>query len=232
MYTVRHTKTTLPNRRVFIKQSVGWLALVAATALTACQLEPSADAPTEAVSNAAPQPNAAPSFAPMSPLPLAEAAPPVALTISAIGLAVDVAPMVWEIVNTNGERSTQWRLPDGAAGWHSDSAGAGAAGNVIISGRQHGEGAVFAPLALGAVEPGQWVQLRGADDATFVYQITEVAEPIPLEGATPAQMARQSTLYAVGNQPRLTLITGWPAFTTTHRLFVTAEFRGRGAGGG
>ena len=43
-------------------------------------------------------------------------------------------------------------LPDGAAGWHSDSAGAGAAGNVIISGRQQGEDAVFAPLVLGLVQ--------------------------------------------------------------------------------
>ena len=222
-------KAFVLSRRLFLKQSLMLGAAFAAAAVAGCQVDSTSTSipVAAAVPTASPSPNPPPAFDATPPLSLTEAASPVALEISAIGLMVDVAPMLWEIVDTNGERSTQWTLPAGAAGWHSDSAGAGAAGNVIISGRQQGEDAVFAPLVLGLVQLGQWVQLRSADGATYLYQITDIGEPIPLEGATPAQLARQRDLYAVGDQPRLTLITGWPEFTTTHRLFITADFRGR-----
>jgi hypothetical protein len=70
------------------------------------------------------------------------------------------------------------------------------------------------------------VLLTDGDGITFVYRITEVTDPIPVTGATPDEIARASTYFAPTTTARLTLVTGWPDFTTTHRIFAVAEFVG------
>ena len=131
--------------------------------------------------------------------------------------------MGWEVVRGADGATTRWVLPEGAAGWHVDSARAGEAGNTIISGRQLG-GEVFAPLALGMAAPGQEVEVRDAEGARFLYRITEVSDPLPIRGAGEAENTLIEQYLQPSAEPRLTLITGWPDFTTTHRIFVVAEF--------
>ncbi len=142
---------------------------------------------------------------------------------------VPVVAMGWRIVENEGERTTEWTVPDDAAGWHSNSARVGAAGNVVISGNQLAGDAVFAPLALGEVRVGQEIELTDETDNVFTYRVVEVSEPIPLAGATADDFALSAAYLE--NEPeagtaRLTLITGWPDFTTTHRVFVVAELAG------
>lgn len=152
-----------------------------------------------------------------------EATLPVSLSIPAIDLEVEVQPMGWIVVEKEGERVSEWDLPEGVAGWHLNSELAGTGGNVVISGRQTGEGAVFAPLALGEVEEGQELLLTDADGRTFVYQVSQVSEPIPAVGATAAEEAQAAAYLEKGDRAILTLVTGWPEYTTTHRLFIVAD---------
>lgn len=171
--------------------------------------------------------SATPTVQTFEPIPESELTPPVLIEIPIAGLLHTVVPMEWEIAEVDGERTTVWKVPEEAAGWHIDSANAGAVGNVIISGHQEQGEAVFKAISLGSVSVGQEVNLTDNNGNTFVYRISEISEPIPLEGATADQLASVEQYYAQSQKPLLTLITGWPDFTTTHRLFVQAEMVGR-----
>lgn len=168
------------------------------------------------------------SFAPMEPLAPEEASPPSRVQIPAIGLDAPVEPIGWRITEFAGTRTTVWALPDASAGWHPTSGMAGARGNVVISGHQLLGEAVFAPLALGQVEVGQDVLLTDNDGRTFVYRVTEVSEPEPISSDLDKEAALADQYTAQGEDAILTLISGWPDYTTTHRIFVTATFMGVG----
>jgi sortase (surface protein transpeptidase) len=151
---------------------------------------------------------------------------PVRLTIPAIDFDVPVQAMGWEIIRRNNRRTTEWVLPEDAAGWHVNSARAGEPGNTIISGHQIEGAAVFAPLALGEVRLGQEIELTDSSGRTFVYRVTEVSDPLPIRGGGSEVEEALARYTAPSTTGRLTLITGWPDFTTTHRLFVVAELVG------
>jgi hypothetical protein len=134
--------------------------------------------------------------------------------------------MGWEVTTVNDEQTTRWVVPAESIGWHVNSAGAGAAGRVVLSGQQVAGAALLAPLAQGAVEPGQEILLTDEAGVVFVYRVVEVSEPIPLTGATADEEAQAASYVAPTDQALLTLITGWPDFTTTHRVFAVAELAG------
>lgn len=162
----------------------------------------------------------------IDPFPAEQTTGPVRVQIEEIGLDAPIIAMGWRVAFVEGERTTVWDLPLEEAGWHINSVGAGGLGNTIVSGRQVGGAAVFAPLALGSVAPGQEVLLTDGDGIVFVYRIVEVTDPIPVTGATPDELSRAEAYFAPTTTARLTLVTGWPEFTTTHRIFAVAEFVG------
>jgi hypothetical protein len=205
----------LPGRRSLL------LLLVLFT-LTACQIN-LVPTPTPVADAAEAEP---PTVDPMAPLPLAQALPPEWLTIPALDLETPVTPMGWTVAEVAGERTTQWVVPEDAVGWHVTSAGAGGAGRVVLSGHQMIGSAPFAPLAQGALEPGMEIWLTDGEGIVFVYEVTTITEPIPLTGATPEEEAEAASYAAPTTAASLTLITGWPDFTTTHRVFAVAEFIG------
>ncbi|MCX6044034.1 MAG: sortase [Chloroflexi bacterium] len=155
--------------------------------------------------------------------PAMQATAPVKLAIPALNLEMPIVPMGWEVVEANGQRTTKWIVPKDAIGWHANSAGAGTNGNTILSGHQAQGEALFAPLATGEIVVGQEIILTDAQGATFTYRVTEVTEPIALTGASQAEMDQAASYIAPSTTPKLTLITGWPDFTTTHRIFAVAD---------
>jgi sortase (surface protein transpeptidase) len=162
----------------------------------------------------------------MAPLPLLQAVSPTQLAIPALNLELPIAPMGWSIVERHGQRTTEWMSPTDAVGWHVTSAGAGAAGRVVLSGHQVQGRAPLAPLAVGALTVGQELLLTDNEGIVFVYRVIEVTEPLPLTGATADEEAQAASYVAPSDQALLTIITGWPDFTTTHRLFAVAELVG------
>ncbi|HMN27953.1 MAG TPA: sortase, partial [Caldilineaceae bacterium] len=93
-------------------------------------------------------------------------------------------------------------------------------------GHQVAGSAPLALLAQGAVEPGQEILLTDEAGVVFVYRVVEVTDPIPLTGASAEEEAQAESYAAPSDQALLTLITGWPDFTTTHRVFAVAELVG------
>jgi sortase (surface protein transpeptidase) len=154
---------------------------------------------------------------------------PVALAIPAVGLQAQVTPMGWTPVLIDGATTTRWVVPEQTLGWAVNSAGAGEAGNVIIVGHQAIGAALFRPLALGEVTVGQAIQLQAANGKMHLYRVTEVSDPITAIGATAGELAQAAAYLAPGASARLTLVSGWPADATTHRLFVVAEYVGESA---
>lgn len=157
----------------------------------------------------------------------AQAAPPVKLSIPALHLEMPVVAMGWEVTEVNGKATTKWIVPANAIGWHVNSAGAGAAGNTILSGNQAQGEALFAPLATGEIVVGQEISLTDAQGQVFTYRVKEVTDPIAMTGASQAEVDRAAAYVAPSDKAQLTLITGWPDFTTTHRIFAVAEFVGK-----
>ncbi len=103
---------------------VALLAIV----LTACQTSVGNASTAPAESEAAAMPASAESgVLPMDPLAADQSAPPARLEIPDLNLDVDVVPMGWQIVTVDGERTTMWKPPEEQAGWHVNSAHAGAA---------------------------------------------------------------------------------------------------------
>lgn len=162
----------------------------------------------------------------VEPLSLQQAVPPVRLSIPAIELETVVEPMGWSVAEEDGQRTTKWIVPETAAGWHVNSAGAGASGNTILSGHQIQGDAIFAPIALGEVAEGQQVMVEDEEGVVFVYEVVDVSEPIPVNGASAAEEETALAFVSDDGEALLTLITGWPDFTTTHRVFVQAALSG------
>jgi sortase (surface protein transpeptidase) len=162
----------------------------------------------------------------MAPLPPAQARSPTRLAIPALNVDLPIVPMGWGIVERNGQRTTHWMPPTDAIGWHVTSAGAGAASRVVLSGHQVQGSAPLAPLAAGALTVGQELLLTDSEGIVFVYQVIEVTKPIAITSATADEEAQTASYVAPGDEALLTIITGWPDFTTTHRLFAVAKLVG------
>lgn len=205
------------------------LAVVLLVSLSACQVAApvASDAGTEQDQAIAGQGTSPPADAPrFEPLAAEDAAAPVRLQIPDIGLDVPVTVMEWRVVTVEGERSTAWDVPLDSVGWHANSAGAGAAGNTLLSGHQAEGAAVLEPLALGSIVQGQDVLLTDENERVFLYQVREVSEPIPITGATEEEQTMAQSYLTASDGAQLTLITGWPEFTTTHRVFAVADLQG------
>jgi hypothetical protein len=151
---------------------------------------------------------------------------PVALAIPAVDLQAQVSPMGWEPALIDNQVSTRWIVPEQTLGWAVNSAGAGEIGNVIIVGHQAVGAALFRPVALGEVVAGQEILLQSADGVVHRYQVSEVSDPIPAIGASADELAQAAAYLAPTADARLTLVSGWPADATTHRVFVVAEYIG------
>jgi hypothetical protein len=155
-----------------------------------------------------------------------EALPPVRLAIPAIDFATPVEPMAWGVTDVEGERQAVWEVPEASAGWHINSAAVGATGNMVLSGHHRQGTAVFAPLARGEIAIGDQLYVTDSAGRTFIYQISESAEPIPVSGTTTAERERLEAYQGPTSTAKLTLLTGWPDFSDTHYLIIVADLVG------
>lgn len=149
--------------------------------------------------------------------------PPIRLAIPALDFATTVEPMAWQVTEIDGQRQAVWQVPDATAGWHINSAGVGAPDNILISGHHRQGSAVFAPLARGEVNIGDEIYVTDEAGRTYRYQVSEIAAPIPVVGATEAEQNRLQADQAPSDEAQLTLITGWPDFSDTHYLVIIAK---------
>lgn len=215
-----------PFRLLFLFLLIAMLGLAGCT--TAAPLPPATSTPAPAaVATPTPELVESPSTGMASTAttdtPAADRLPPVLLSIPEIDMEVAVSSMTWRVVETDGVRTTTWVLPESGAGWHPNSAGVGDNGNVVISGHQLLGDAPFAPIALGDIEVGQEILLTNANGEMFTYEVIEVTEPLPISSDPVAEAAMAERYLTQTQVPTLTLISGWPDYSTTHRVIVIAH---------
>ena len=147
-------------------------------------------------------------------------APPDRIVIPAIGLDAPVVEMGWVVkTNAEGQRYSEWVVPDFAAGWHKNSALPGRGGNVVLSGHHNIAGEVFRDLV--ETNPGDEVTLY-VGGTPYTYIITE-KYIVQEKGASYEQRLKNAAFIKPTPDERLTLVTCWPYESNTHRLIVIAR---------
>ncbi|MBI3957868.1 MAG: sortase, partial [Chloroflexi bacterium] len=97
---------------------------------------------------------------------------PQRIALPSIGVDADVVKVGWQSVTlASGQTASQWEVADFAAGWHKNSALPGQAGNVVLSGHNNIQGAVFRKLY--QLQPGDIAKVW-AGGQEFDYRVEEV----------------------------------------------------------
>lgn len=197
--------------------------------LVACQSSPGTAAPPELPTAGPVATTIAPTTYPVQssePITMTAAGLPLRLVLPTLDLTIPIEAMGWQVTQVEGQRSAVWEVPPASAGWHLNSARPGTAGNMVLSGHHLSGAAVFAPLARGEVAVGTPLLITDDQGRTFLYQVSEIGQPMPAIGGTKAEQQQAEAYLAPTSAAQLTLVTGWPAFSDTHYLFIRADFVG------
>ncbi|MFN8455275.1 MAG: sortase [Anaerolineae bacterium] len=195
--------------------------------------EPSSPSPVSLTATPSPVP-ASPTLAPtatptpINPTPSPTATPqpiipaqtsPTHILAPAINLAAPVEVAGWTVVKKDGSEISNWLVPDGAAGWHQNSALPGHGGNVVLSGHHNMGAEVFRYLV--DLKKGDDIILQ-ADGRDYHYFVTEHFI-LPERGVSEEQRRQNAQWIMPTSEERLTLVTCWPYNDNSHRLIVVAK---------
>lgn len=171
-----------------------------------------------------------PPFTPIPPTPTATPlptnpppakGPPTRITAPAIELDARVLSMGWELIDRDGTISSEWVVPEKAAGWHMNSAQPGHGENVVLSGHHNIAGKVFRYVV--DLEPGDEITLY-VEDTPYLYIVTE--KYILKEAGMPLSVRQKNAQWIMPTgDERLTLVTCWPYEWpgNSHRVIVVAR---------
>ena len=117
--------------------------------------------------------------------------------------------------------SSDWKVAEGAAGWHVNSGLPGQGENIVLSGHNNTKGEIFRDVV--DLEPDDIIVLY-VDDQPYTYTV-ETRLVLPEKGM-PEQTRRENARW-IGPFPdeRLTLVTCWPYTSNTYRVIVIAKPR-------
>ncbi len=144
---------------------------------------------------------------------------PETIIIPAIQLKAPVQVTGSRKIIVRGVVYEQWLVPDTfAAGWNPSSSTPGSGGNIVLYGHHNVKGAVFSRLY--QVQRGDEITVvsRGLEYHYSVSDILKVKE----KDISFAQMLKNAEWLKDTPEERLTLITCWPPYDSTHRLIVIA----------
>jgi len=146
---------------------------------------------------------------------------PLRIIIPAVGIDAYVVEVGWGLVRVDGELRGMWNTVAGAAGHHRGSADPGQPGNCVLSAHSSDAGgAVFRHLD--ELVNGDTVELQTVDDHRYEYIVSTVLTLDEL-GATSAEKRVHARWLDPTQEPVLTLVTCWPAWSYTHRIVVRAN---------
>jgi sortase A len=117
-------------------------------------------------------------------------------------------------------QSAVWQTVDDAVGWHRSSAMPGSPGNAVMSGHNATRGSgVFRNLHKVKLGDRITVTVNGQE---LDYVVTDRVT-FPQLFASEYRRARNATWLGHFGDQRLTLVTCYPWYTSTHRLVVVAH---------
>jgi LPXTG-site transpeptidase (sortase) family protein len=143
---------------------------------------------------------------------------PTRITAPAIGLDAKVVTVRMKEYYEGGVLKRVWEVADYAAGFHEGMARPGHVGNTVIAGHHNVRGKVFQKLHL--LKPGDdvfvWV-----GHSPYRYRVDTVYR-LPVKGVPPEVLESNLRFILPTDDQRLTLVTCWPAWGSTHRTVVVA----------
>lgn len=154
-----------------------------------------------------------------SPTPTPPPLPPIRLSIPAINLnttIIEVSPVTE--ISWTGDQKQVWKVASFAVGYHNTSGYPTEGTNIVLSGHNNTEGAVF--LHLSELNIGDEVVIFTADDE-FHYQVQEKTI-IPHLGNETEADAKLRFYAAPKPAEMVTLISCWPYATNADRIVVIA----------
>jgi sortase A len=161
----------------------------------------------------------APFRAPLFHQPDAKPILPSRLLIPAIAADMPVVELGWSSRTTeSGAFLTEWDTASYVAGWHKNSSLPGQSGNIVLSGHNNIQGAVFRELD--RLQRGDTLQLL-AGKRQYTYVVDEILI-VPEETATEQQRRENAHYIQPTPDSRLTLISCWPRNANSHRIIVIA----------
>lgn len=180
------------------------------------ELPPASPVPTHT-----PLPTAIPTATPLPP-----SLPPTRLSIPAIALNTSIKQIH---PSRRSGKTYEWKPPAYAVGHHDTSGNPGEGRNIVLSGHNNTQGAVFRHLP--RLEIGDTVVLYTVD-RPFRYRV-EAKYIIPYLGAKAEAEAKLRSYAAPTPEEQVTLISCWPYATNAHRIVVIAvPVAGDGTSGG
>ncbi len=136
---------------------------------------------------------------------------------------IDLDSRVLEVGKVKAEGKTTWEVADYAVGHHEGSGVPGGGTNIVLSGHNNINGAVF--RRLDELERGDLISLRTRDGGTHEYEITSV-KIVHEDGASSAQRRRNAQYIQPTAHERLTLVSCWPYKSwPEYRILVLADPR-------
>lgn len=145
-----------------------------------------------------------------------------ALDIPTINLKTKVLERGWSTIHLlDGTEMVAWDEVSYAPGWHKNSAMPGESGNIVMSGHNNVAGSVFRDLW--KLEAGEEVHLS-FNRVRYTYVVESVSVDKE-QYATEAQRNANAAHLQQTDDNRLTLITCWPWYGNSHRVFVVAKLK-------
>lgn len=139
------------------------------------------------------------------------------IMIPAIDLETSVVELGWRAaVDPSGRVFSNWDVASYAAGWHTNSGKLGEGGNVVLSGHNNIQGAVFRELDRLSVGD---VATVWSNDVPFEYKIEKVLI-VPESTATHEQRVENGRWIGEFGDDRLTLVSCWPRDGNSHRIIA------------
>lgn len=117
--------------------------------------------------------------------------------------------------------TVEWAAPNSrAVGWHNNSGRMGEGRNIVLNGHNNIYGAVFRKLY--TLKPGDIIRL-GAGNAVKTYRVEEVTRVAERDLTAAQRAASAGRFINPAEDDRLTIVSCWPEWSNSHRVYVLAR---------
>jgi len=149
---------------------------------------------------------------------------PVRLVVPSLGISAPVVEVGWHLNQTTEGVLGEWDTVTGAVGFLRGSADPGSTGNCVLAGHSSNTGN-SSLSELYRIPIGNLIVLYNAAGSDYTYVIEEILS-VDETGATVEERRQHARLLDPTDQPVLTVVTCWPAWSYTSRIVVRARLRG------
>ena len=147
------------------------------------------------------------------------------LVVPSLGIDTPVVEVGWHLKESAGAMLGEWDTVTGAVSFLRGSSDPGSVGNCVLAG--HSSNARGSGLSeLYRIPIGDALVLYNAAGNQYTYVVEQIVT-VDETGATVDEQRQHARLLDPTDQPVLTMVTCWPAWSYTSRIVVRARLGGQ-----